>query len=727
MSLTKRCTDCETGFVLEEISTIVGKDVQLCVDCLERKMRNGEINSFTEQQFVELSKLLDYIPKHYKVPDKKKSKKTAQKNYDDNLYVLTYGRDLTKLAQEGKLPPVTSRDNEILSALSILSRKFKTNPLLVGEPGVGKTAIVEGIAQLIVNNEVPSNLASKRIIELNMSNVVAGTRYRGEFEQRMKNIIDEAKNNHDIVLFIDEFHTVTGSGGAEGALDASNILKPSLARGDIQTIGATTPDEYRKYIAKDAALERRMVTVDISEPTVEEAVAIINSLLPTFEEHHNATFEEGFVSKAVALSKRYLSEKFLPDKAIDLIDETAAYCKLHNKSFGNNVDKLEDEIKEAMNKKNALIVEGDFPAAKEVLELETKLEEQLKAEVERINVSETSKTFVSIESLLELMEAKTGIPIKSVTSNDKARLLDLNNSLKKHVKGQDEAVDLVATSVKKTILNLNDPKRPNGAFLFLGPTGVGKTELARAVAIEVFGSEDNIIKLDMGEFQEKSSVSKLIGAPPGYIGHQEGGKLTNSLRNKPYSLVLCDEFEKAHPDVQNVLLTVLEDGQLTDNKGKTLDCKNSIFIMTSNAGSHLFSNKKAPVGFGSNSEDTTKTTNKQVLEFIKKDGLFKPEFLNRLDAIAVFNPLTDAAILEIVDKHLNIVVSRIKERGYNLTVSEDVKERIAKTTYNPSYGAREIKRKVESFADLLTDAILVSDSKNFTTALNSDEITIIPV
>lgn len=720
--MNQKCTVCNDRFVFKELSKIFGKDLQICNQCLEEKMRKGEIQSFSEKQYEMIVKMLEEMPQEQTSHEERALMTIEDQNSEVELYSLQYGRDLTKLARQGQLTPVIGRKKEIEETILILSRKFKTNPLLIGEAGVGKTAIIEGVAQKIISGDIPQGLRNKRIIEITMGNLVSGTKYRGEFEARMQKIIEEAKQHKNIILFLDEFHTIAGAGGAEGSVDAANILKPALARGEIQVVGATTFDEYRVHIQKDGALSRRMLSVHVNEPTVDESVEIINGLIPVFEKHHGVKFEDNVVRKAVELSKRYLTEKFLPDKAIDLIDETAAQRKISQTKPNYDFQKLELQKIEMTELKNKFILEEKFEEAKEQLLKEKELELKIKEAKELSEGEKLKNSIVTVHHLAEILERKTGIPVKNADQDEKEKLKRFDSLLKGYVKGQEKAIELTTAAVRRSKLGLKDPNRPTGVFLFLGPTGVGKTELARALAIELFGDKDAMIKIDMGEFQEKHTVSKLIGSPPGYVGHSDGGKLTNLLRNKPFSIVLFDEVEKAHPDVLNVMLQIFEDGVITDNKGKTVDAKNAVFILTSNAGSKLYSMQKTSgLGFSSTSEEEkTKDLEQKVIEHVRKDGFFRPEFLNRLDAMVVFNPLTDQAMKEIVEKQVNDLSERVKKEGYNLVFTSEAIELLKKEGYRPEYGARESKRKVENITNLLANRILEEEKEEYVVSVEND-------
>lgn len=720
-----KCKVCNERFVFKELSTIFDEDLQLCINCLEEKMRKGEIKSFGEEQYETIVKMLNEMSMDTINQEEQASSKIVDQALENELFTLQFGRDLTSLARQEKLTPVIGRNKEIEETILILSRKFKTNPLLIGEPGVGKTAIIEGIAQKIATNDIPNTLMNKRLIELNIGNLVSGTKFRGEFEARMKKILEEVEQQKNIILFLDEFHQIVGAGGAEGSVDAANILKPALARGDIQVIGATTYDEYRVHIQKDGALSRRMLTVKVEEPSVKDSIEIINGLLPIFEKHHGVKFEKNIVKKAVEMSKRYLTEKQLPDKAIDLIDETAAYRKIKQTQPKNDFTKMAQEMNLITELKNELILQGNYEEARKQLLNEKKLEEQIN-KAKRISETEQKKSLiVKVEHLAEILERKTGIPLKEADKEDKEKLRVMEQTLRNYVKGQDKAIELTTMAVRRSKLKLKDPNRPTGVFLFLGPTGVGKTELARSLAIELFGDRDSMIKIDMGEFQEKHTVAKLIGSPPGYVGHSDGGKLTNLLRQKPFSIVLFDEIEKAHPDVLNVMLQIFEDGVITDNKGKTIDAKNAIFILTSNMGSELYATHKNSLGFSPPSdEEKNKDLEKKVIDYIRKDGFFKPEFLNRLDTIVVFNPLTDQAMKEIVEKQVNDLSIRVGQEGYKLRFTSEAIELLKKEGYRPEYGARESKRKVEAITNLLANRILEEEKDEYTVEVENEKLVV---
>lgn len=615
-------------------------------------------------------------------------------------------RDLTKLARDKRLDPVVGRAKEVKRLIQILSRRTKNNPVLVGEPGVGKTAIAEGLAQKIIHGEVPEDMQNKRLMMLDMGALVAGTKYRGEFEDRMKKIIDEIYQDGQIILFIDELHTLIGAGGAEGAIDASNILKPALARGELQTIGATTLDEYQKYIEKDSALERRFARVQVDEPTPEEAEEILRGLRPRYEEHHGVEISDDALHAAVQLSVRYINSRQLPDKAIDLMDESAAKVRLDKTDESSELADLQNEIANLIEEKEAAIRQQDFEAAARLRIKEKKLTQQL-TEVAFMEVKEASGYADSVtgEDVAAVVSQWTGVPLQQMEKKESERLLDLEKILHQRVVGQEEAVKAVARSIRRARSGLKDPNRPIGSFMFLGPTGVGKTELAKSLAEAMFGSEDSLVRVDMSEFMEKYSTSRLIGSPPGYVGYDEGGQLTEKIRSKPYSVILLDEVEKAHPDVFNILLQVLDDGHLTDAKGRKVDFRNTILIMTSNIGAQQIREEKN-VGF--NVVDLSKdhqAMQKRILEELKK--AFRPEFLNRVDETVVFRSLGEDEIHEIVKIMSKAIIKRLSDQDIQLKITSAAIDVIGKAGFDPEYGARPIRRALQKeVEDRLSEALL---------------------
>ncbi|WP_017473697.1 ATP-dependent protease ATP-binding subunit ClpC [Amphibacillus jilinensis] len=620
-------------------------------------------------------------------------------------------RDLTVIAKEGNIDPVIGREKEIERVIQVLSRRTKNNPVLIGEPGVGKTAVAEGLAQQIVNNEVPETLRDKRVMTLDMGTVVAGTKYRGEFEDRLKKVMEEIRQAGNIILFIDELHTLIGAGGAEGAIDASNILKPSLARGELQCIGATTLDEYRKYIEKDAALERRFQPIQVDEPTLEESIQILQGLRDRYEAHHRVTITDEAIEAAVHLSSRYITDRFLPDKAIDLIDEAASKVRLRSYTAPPNLKELEQNLGEVKKEKDAAVQSQEFEKAASLRDKEQKLRKELESTKEQWKEKQGQEdSEVIVEDIATVVSTWTGVPVSSLTKDESTRLLNLENVLHNRVIGQEEAVDAVAKAIRRARAGLKDPKRPIGSFIFLGPTGVGKTELARALAESMFGDEDAMIRVDMSEYMEKHTTSRLVGSPPGYVGHEEGGQLTEKVRRKPYSVVLLDEIEKAHPEVFNILLQVLEDGRLTDSKGRLVDFRNTVLIMTSNVGaSELKQNKY--VGFSLEDEQADyKDMKLKVTEELKK--AFRPEFLNRIDETIVFHSLEKKHMKDIVTLMLDHLQKRLSTQGLDFTLSDKAVEKIAEEGFDPEYGARPLRRSIQkNIEDLLSEALLREDIK----------------
>ncbi|RDG25430.1 ATP-dependent Clp protease ATP-binding subunit [Lacticaseibacillus paracasei] len=620
-------------------------------------------------------------------------------------------RDLTQMARENRMDPVVGRDKEVRRLIQILARRTKNNPVLIGEPGVGKTAIAEGFAEKIVSNKVPDDMVNKRLMMLDMGSLVAGTKYRGEFEDRLKKIIDEIYKDGNVILFIDELHTLIGAGGAEGAIDASNILKPALARGELQLIGATTLDEYQKYIEKDAALERRFATIQVDEPTEEEAEQILKGLRPRYEAHHGVTITDEALHQAVVLSSRYITTRFLPDKAIDLVDESAAKVRLDKANVETKADKLQDELAKLVADKEDAIDHQDFETAANIRTQEADLKTKLADTPEPVNESGVRTDIkVTGDDVAEVVSQWTGVPVTQLQKKESDRLVNLEKILHERVVGQDEAVSAVARAIRRARSGLKDPTRPIGSFMFLGPTGVGKTELAKALAEAMFGSEDAMIRVDMSEYMEKFSTSRLIGAAPGYVGYDEGGQLTEKVRNKPYSVVLLDEVEKAHPDVFNILLQVLDDGYLTDSKGRRVDFRNTILIMTSNIGATAIRDDKT-VGFGAKDPQADFNAMKsRMLDELKK--AFRPEFLNRIDETVVFHSLNKAELHEIVKIMTKTVLSRIKDQGIDVKITTAGIDAVAAAGFDPEYGARPIRRALQTgVEDQLSELLLTGQAK----------------
>ncbi len=608
--------------------------------------------------------------------------------------VDTFGRDLTKLSTEGKLDPVIGREKEIERVIQILSRRTKNNPCLIGEPGVGKTAIAEGLAQRIVEGKVPEILRDKRVVTIELAAVVAGTKYRGEFEERLRKLMNELRQAGNVMVFIDELHTLIGAGAAEGAIDASNILKPALARGEMQCIGATTMDEYRKYIEKDPALERRFQPIIVGEPTAEESIDILKGLRDRYEAHHKVKITDEALEAAVKLGDRYISDRYLPDKAIDLIDEAASRVRIRNYTVPPDLKEVEDRLFALRTEKEASVRNQEFEKAAKLRDQEHKLKEELdeqKKEWEQ-KMGTSDLSLVSEEDVAYIVSSWTGIPLKRLAQEESERLLKLEETLHKRIIGQDEAVRSVSRAVRRARAGLKDPRRPIGSFIFLGPTGVGKTELGRALAEALFGDENAVIRLDMSEYMEKHTAARLIGAPPGYIGYEEGGQLTEKVRRKPYSVLLLDEMEKAHPDVFNILLQILEDGRLTDGKGRTVDFRNTVVIMTSNVGANFLN--KAVVGFGASGEEADYEMMKErVMDELKRT--FRPEFLNRVDDLIVFHALNEEHIRLIVEIMLEDLNRRIEEYSLRMEVSDEVKGMLLKEGFDPTFGARPLRRVIQ--------------------------------
>ena len=683
---------------------------------------------------VNPQKLYNEIVKTINEADSKEQGAKRESNrgsFNSTPTLNQYGSDLTKRATEGKLDPVIGRSTEIDRVIQILSRRTKNNPCLIGEPGVGKTAIAEGLAEKIVAGDVPETLKNKRVVSVDISSMVAGAKYRGDFEERIKKSLDEVRKAGDVILFIDEIHTIVGAGSAEGAVDAANILKPLLARGEIQVIGATTTNEYRKYIEKDAALERRFSPVTVEEPSEEDAIKILEGLRDKYEAHHNVKITDDAIKAAVDLSIRYVNDRYLPDKAIDLIDEAASKVKMQSYTKPDSIRKLEEEIEKVNKEKEEAIATQNFEKAAKLRDKQRTKKEKLEEEQAKWKDGNTKNVItLNKENIAEVIARWTGIPAYKITETESDKLRHLEENLHKRVIGQNEAVSAVAKAIRRGRVGLTDPNRPTGSFLFLGPTGVGKTELAKALAEAMFGNEDAMIRIDMSEFMESHSVAKLIGSPPGYVGYDEGGQLTEKVRRKPYSVILFDEMEKAHPDVMNMLLQILEDGRLTDSQGRTVNFKNTIIIMTSNVGAKLITDKNK-LGFAN---DKSAENEKQEYENIKKEVLaelkkqFRPEFINRIDDIIVFHKLNNEDINKIMEIMLKQVKKRLELQNYKVEIDDSAKELIAKKGVDNNYGARPLRRSIQNMledkiAEAILDGIIKPGKKAIATA-KGDEIII---
>ncbi|MBI2453256.1 ATP-dependent Clp protease ATP-binding subunit [Candidatus Peregrinibacteria bacterium] len=627
-----------------------------------------------------------------------------------------FSTDLTKECRDGKIDPIIGREKEILRIISILQRKTKNNPVLMGEPGVGKTAVVEGLAQAIVHENVPDNMLDKRILALSMSSLIAGTKYRGEFEERLKQVIDEAASLNNIVLFIDELHTVIGAGSAEGSLDAANILKPALSRGKIQVIGATTTNEYRKHVENDAALERRFQPVMVDEPNEEDAIAILKGLKESFEEHHNLIIQNAAVEAAVSLSKRYIPDRFLPDKAIDIMDEAGALKGIRSQKNTSSVKKLQKDLNKIIKRKEEAVSRQDYEYAAELRSKELDLLQKIE-QAKSFKIPKSKRPKLSEDDIADVVATMTGIPVNRLLKPDMERLIKLEENLKKYIVGQEEALSTIAKAIRRARTGISEANRPIGSFIFMGPTGVGKTELVKSIAKEIYNDKDALIKIDMSEFMERHNTSRLVGATAGYVGYEDGGQLTEAVRRKPYAVVLFDEIEKAHPDVFNLLLQILEDGELTDAKGRKIDFKNTIIVMTSNIGAEQLTKKASRIGFNLSENERKKAEEEfeekkaEILEELK--DYFRPEFLNRIDKVIVFEPLTHENIKNIVKLHFARLKERVSEKKINIILSDKALDYLACESYDPDYGARPVRRKLQDLVeDPLTEAILEEKFQN---------------
>lgn len=694
----------DTESIACEILISLGADLDIIHDAILDLLNEDTLNDMPKLN----------VFNENKAPKKdNNTKDNKQKNNSATPLLDKYGRDLNILAQEEKIDPVIGRNREIERVIQILSRRTKNNPILIGEPGVGKTAVTEGLAQRLINGNIPKVLASKRIISLNMASLVAGTKYRGDFEDRLKKIIDEIIENKNIILFIDEMHTLIGAGAAEGSMDAANILKPALSRGEIQVIGATTLKEYKKYIEKDSALERRFQTIMVNEPSVEDAISILKGIRNKYEEFHCAKITDEAIKAAVKISQRYITDRFLPDKAIDLMDEASAKVRLKTVNIPTNISQLEQKIQDLKKAKEKAIDNQDYELAATIRDQEIQIKEELATAKTAWETQNNAQIAVTEEDIADVATLWTGIPVKRLVAKEADRLLHIEDIIHKRVVGQNEGVNAVAKAIRRARAGLKDPKRPIGSFLFLGPTGVGKTELARSLAEAIFGDESAMIRFDMSEYMEKHTVSRMLGAPPGYIGYDEGGLLTNAVRRKPYAVILLDEIEKAHPDIFNILLQVLDDGRLTDSQGRTVDFKNTVIIMTSNAGAFKLQPQKTnTMGFAVNEDKQIKQNAKKiVMDEVKRQ--FKPEFLNRIDEIIIFEPLTDKELTQIVTLLLNDVQKRLAEMDIELIIKDEVKSYLLKHGTDTIYGARPLKRAVQRYLqDPLAEQLLQKNIKS---------------
>lgn len=694
----------DTESIACEILVSLGADLDIIHDAILDLLNEDTLNDMPKLN----------VFKENKAPKKNNNtKNNKQKNNSATPLLDKYGRDLNILAQEEKIDPVIGRNREIERVIQILSRRTKNNPILIGEPGVGKTAVTEGLAQRLINGNIPKVLASKRIISLNMASLVAGTKYRGDFEDRLKKIIDEIIENKNIILFIDEMHTLVGAGAAEGSMDAANILKPALSRGEIQVIGATTLKEYKKYIEKDSALERRFQTIMVNEPSAEDAISILKGIRNKYEEFHCAKITDEAIKAAVKISQRYITDRFLPDKAIDLMDEAAAKVRLKTVNIPTNISQLEQKIQDLKKAKEKAIDNQDYELAATIRDQEIQIKEELATAKTAWETQNNAQIAVTEEDIADVATLWTGIPVKRLVAKEADRLLHIEDIIHKRVVGQNEGVNAVAKAIRRARAGLKDPKRPIGSFLFLGPTGVGKTELARSLAEAIFGDESAMIRFDMSEYMEKHTVSRMLGAPPGYIGYDEGGLLTDAVRRKPYAVILLDEIEKTHPDIFNILLQVLDDGRLTDSQGRTVDFKNTVIIMTSNAGAFKLQPQKTnTMGFAVNEDKQIKQNAKKiVMDEVKRQ--FKPEFLNRIDEIIIFEPLTDKELTQIVTLLLNDVQKRLAEMDIELIIKDEVKSYLLKHGTDTIYGARPLKRAVQRYLqDPLAEQLLQKNIKS---------------
>ncbi|MGX5609474.1 ATP-dependent Clp protease ATP-binding subunit [Bacillus cereus] len=693
------CQVCEERYTLQKITNMNGQPLHICAHCLRVKLESGELKLKGKEKV----EFLEKISLSIKQESPNSLKTTASSTENKPIFALQFGFDLTEKARKKQLDPLIGRSIEIENTLRILKRRTKNNPILVGEPGVGKTAIVEGIAEKIASGEVPSNLRDKKIISIPVGNLIAGTKFRGEFEDRLKKIIEEARERKDIILFLDEFHTIMGS-GSDGSMDGAQMLKPALSRGEIQIIGATTFDEYRIHIEKDRALERRLQKVVVSQPTVENSIEILRGLKNNYEKFHDVTIPDEMIYEAVALTEKYVNDRMLPDKAIDLIDEACAHRSLLNTDIEETVKATQSNIINVDKEKETVLSSDNFEEAKKLINKEQSLHKTLK----RKETSKRKANVISKDDLAHVLNQWTGIPTKELSKKEVEKLRSLEIELKQHVKGQDKSIETLAKAIKRNHLGLKDDNRPIGVFMMLGPSGVGKTELTKALTTLLLGDENKLIRLDMSEYKEKHTVSQLIGSPPGYVGYEDEGKLTKGIRQNPYSVVLFDEVEKAHPEVTDLFLQLFDEGRITDAKGRTIDAKNCIFIMTSNVGSDLYGSKKTALGY-----DTEETTPEQELEKKVKARLkdhYRPEFINRIDDVMVFNRLTKENMIDIAKKFSDALIQKLATKGIELKLSKSTIELLAEKGYDVEMGARPMKREIDKLKTLIADKLIESDN-----------------